>query len=126
MLYLEDAKLENENVDASQIREKFAKLSFDEKYKYVVKAVGLAPDVNQTTLLNKDEQRIFKGQMKCAPTAYSLFIKENLPKLKLKCDSKNVFIECAKKWKSLNQKQKKMYTDAANIVSLLPNNSSDE
>lgn len=118
MLYLEDAKLENEDVDTSKLREKYANLSLDEKYKYVVKAVGLAPDVNQTTLLNKEEQRIFKGQLKTAPTAYSLFIKETLPKLKEKCEGKNIFTECSKKWKTLNAKQKKIYTDAANIVSL--------
>lgn len=118
MLYLDDAKSENKDVDTSQLREKYANLSLDEKYKYVVKAVGLAPDVNQTTLLNKDEQRIFKGQVKTAPTAYSLFIKETLPKLKQKCGSKNVFTECSKKWKTLSEKQKKIYTDAAKIVSL--------
>lgn len=118
MLYLDDAKLENKDVDTSKLREKYAKLSFDEKYKYVVKAVGLAPDVNQTTVLNKEEQRIFKGQLKTAPTAYSLFVKETFPKLKEKCDGANVFTECSKRWKTLSVKQKKTYTDAANIVSL--------
>lgn len=118
MLYLDDAKLENEDVDTSKLREKYANLSLDEKYKYVVKAISLAPDVNQQTLLNKEEQRIFKGQLKTAPTAYSLFIKETLPKLKEKCDGKNVFSECSKKWKTLSEKQKKIYTEAAKIVSL--------
>lgn len=119
MLYIDDAKLENEDVDTSKLREKYAHLSLDEKYKYVVKAVSLAPDVNQTTLLNKEEQRIFKGQVKTAPTAYSLFVKETLPKLKKKGDGKNVFVECSKKWKTLNEKQKKIYFDAASIVSLI-------
>lgn len=117
MLYLDDAKLKTGDVDTSKLRENYANLSLDEKYKYVVKAVSLAPDVNQTTLLNKEEQRIFKGQVKTAPTAYSLFIKETLPKLKKTGNGKNVFTECSKQWKTLNEKQKKMYTDAARIVS---------
>lgn len=109
---------ENGKTDLQKVRESYTKLPIDEKYKYIVRAVSLAPDVNQTTLLNKEEQRIFKGQVKTTPTAYSLFVKEMFPKVKASCGSVNAFTECAKIWKTLDEKKRKMYKEASLIVSI--------
>lgn len=69
-----------------------------------------------TTFLNKEEQRIFKGQMKASPTAYSLYVKEMHAQLRDKYDNAKIFREIANRWKLLDQKKKKHYTDAAEIV----------
>lgn len=67
-------------------------------------------------ILNKDEQRIFKGQVRQTPSAYGLFIKDMYPKLRDKVDSHKVMKECAMRWKTLEDKKKQKYVDAAGIV----------
>lgn len=70
--------------------------------------------------MNKEEQRIYKGQLKTTPSAYSLFVKELYSQIKDEChESKNVFTEVALRWKKLDAKKKKIYMDAAAIVSYL-------
>lgn len=118
MLYSEECEIETGENNPTILRANYANLSIDEKYKYVVKAVSLAPDVNQTTLLSKDEQRIFKGLVKPTPTAYSLFVKETFQKIKDKVGAQNAFTEASNRWKELDEKKKQIYTQAARIVSI--------
>lgn len=74
-------------------------------------------------ILNKEEQRIFKGQIKPTPSAYSLYVKDSYNKIKVildeQQDSKNVFSEIALRWKSLDPKKKKSFMNAAAIVSFI-------
>lgn len=82
-----------------------------------------------TKILNKEEQRIFKGQAKLTPTAYSLYVKDVFSKTKQKMvdnqddikGSTSVFAQVALQWKSLDPKKKKIFNDAAALVSFLDN-----
>ncbi|XP_031617332.1 nucleolar transcription factor 1-B-like isoform X2 [Contarinia nasturtii] len=120
MLYAESKK--SEEIDYSTLRESYTNMALDEKYKWVIKAVSEAQDgsENVSKILNKEEQRIFKGQIKSTPSAYSLYVKETYNKIKGRMeepqDSKNIFTEIALQWKSLDPKKKKIYTNAAILL----------
>lgn len=117
-LFAEDVNAREGETESDELRERYKELPIDEKYKYIVKAVSLAPDVNQATLLNKEEQRIFNHQIKPTPTGYNLFLKEVFPKIKGKYkQGKELFTEVSKRWNSLDDKQRKVYLDSASLVS---------
>lgn len=154
MHYMESNKEES---DYSKLRELYANLSFDEKYKWVIKAVSAVPDhsvirfencltwskvifllnkfifyfflvnlqpANISKILNKEEQRIFKGQIKTTPSAFNLYIKDTYNDIKDSLDEdkrpKDVLKMLAINWKTLDTKKKKIYENAAALVSLLP------
>lgn len=112
-LYAESQKSES---DHSNLREVYNSMSVDQKYDWIVKAVRQAPE-NITKILNKEEQRILKGQVHSAPTAYALFVKDMYEKIKHKTDKKpEIFSQIAQLWKQLDANKKKKYTDAAAAV----------
>lgn len=114
MLFAESQKPET---DHAKLREKYNRMTVDDKYEWIVKAVRQVPE-SMTKILNKEEQRIFKGQMKPAPSAYSLYVKEMYDKIALKTDKKTeVFSQIAQLWKNLDPNKKKKYMDAATAVS---------
>lgn len=103
--------------DHSKLREEYANMSIDQKYEWVVKAVRLAPE-SIAKMLNKEEQRIFKGQIKPSPTAYSLFVKDMYDKINLKTNKKTeIFSQIAQLWKKLDANKKTKYTETAAAVS---------
>lgn len=113
-LYVES---HNSECDHAKLRGEYTNMSVDQKYEWIVKAVRLAPE-NIAKILNKDEQRIFKGQIKSPPTAYSLYVKEMYDKIKLKTDKHSeVFSQIAQLWKKLDPNKKKKYIETAAAVS---------
>lgn len=71
-----------------------------------------------TKILNKEEQRIFKGLTKMTPSAYSLYVKDMFRKINANHDPpKTVFTQIALNWKKLDPKKRKTYVDAAALVS---------
>lgn len=69
-----------------------------------------------TKILNKEEQRIFKGQLKQSPSAYSLFVKDVYAKFKEKYGAKDIFVEIAHRWKSLDTEERQPYINQAIMV----------
>lgn len=113
-LYAESQK---SGSDHTSLREEYNNMSVDQKYDWIVKAARQAPE-NITKILNKEEQRILKGQINSAPTAYALFVKDVYDKIKSKSDKHSeVFSQIAQLWKQLDANKKKKYTDAATAVS---------
>lgn len=102
--------------DHTSLREEYNNMSVDQKYDWIVKAVKQAPE-SITKILNKEEQRIFKGQINSVPTAYTLFVKDNYDKIKAKAEKQSdVFSQIAQLWKQLDANKKQKYTDAAAAV----------
>lgn len=109
-LYAESQK---SGSDHTSLREEYNNMSVDQKYDWIVKAVRLAPE-SITKILNKEEQRIFKGQINSPPTAYSIFVKETYEKIKSQSDKPSeVFSQIAQLWKQLDANKKKKYMEAA-------------
>lgn len=107
---------EKSESDHFHAREEYNSMSVDQKYDWIVKAVRQAPE-NMTKILNKEEQRILKGQVHSAPTAYALYVKDMYEKIRLKTDKKpEIFSEIARLWKQLDANKKKKYNDAAAAV----------
>lgn len=112
-LYAESQKSDG---DHANLREEYNNMSVDQKYDWIVKAVRQAPE-SITKILNKEEQRIFKGQINSAPTAYTLYVKDMYDKIKSKTDKQSeVFSQIAQLWKQLDANKKKKYADAAAAV----------
>lgn len=112
-LYAESQKSES---DHANLRQEYNNMSVDQKYDWIVKAVRQAPE-SITKILNKEEQRIFKGQINSAPTAYTLYVKDMYDKIKAKTDKKpEIFSQIAQLWKQLDANKKKKYADAAAAV----------
>lgn len=100
------------------LRTEYAHLSNDQKYEWIAKALELAPE-SGAEILNREEQRILKGQSQKLPNAYNLFVKENYDKMKLEINSSkhtDVFSKLAKLWKTMGANKKKIYTEKAKAV----------
>lgn len=114
-LYAESQKSESDHIN---LREEYTHMSVDLKYDWILKAVRQAPE-SIAKILNKEEQRIFKGQINSTPTAYTLFVKDMYEKIKLKTDNKPtaaIFSEIAQLWKQLDANKKKKYVETAASV----------
>lgn len=102
--------------DHSTLREEYTSMSVDKKYEWIRAAVRLAPE-NTEKLLNKEEQRIFKGQINTPPTAYTLFVKETFSKFQNKNDKNSEIIShIAQLWKQLDASKKEKYVESAAAV----------
>lgn len=102
--------------DHATLREEYTNMPVDQKYGWIVAAVRLAPE-NIEKMLNKDEQKIFKGQINNPPTAYTLFVKDMYDKIKSKTDKKSeIFTHIAQLWKQLDAGKKKKYMESAAAV----------
>lgn len=114
-LYAESQKSESDHIN---LREEYNNMSVDQKYEWIVKAVRQAPE-SIAKILNKEEQRIFKGQINSPPTAYTLYVKEMYENLKTKMKTDKtpeIFSQIAILWKQLDANKKKKYSDAAAAV----------
>lgn len=100
-----------------KLREEYTNMPVDQKYEWIMAAVRLA-GANIPKILNKEEQRIYKGQISISPTAYTLFVKDMYDKIKIKAEKKSdIFGQIAQLWKQLDAKKKKKYVDRAAEVS---------
>lgn len=112
-LYAESQKSESDHIN---LREEYTNMSVDQKYDWIVKAVRQAPECI-AKILNKEEQRIFKGKINSPPNPYTLFVKDVYEKIKLKTDKhSDVFSQIAQLWKQLDEKKRKKYSEAAAAV----------
>lgn len=116
MLYIDSQESER---NYSELQAEYANLSIDQQYEWIVKAVELAPDSIEKCL-NKEEQRIYKGQMKQTSNAYNLYVKDMYDKIKQRTNnSVEIFSKIAHLWKTLDESKRNKYIEAAALVSQL-------
>lgn len=108
MLYVDR---QNSEKDFSELRKEYANLSLDQQYELIVEAVKLAPE-SVELILSKDEQRIYKGQIKQTSNAYNLYVKDMWDDVEANTPAER-FSQIALLWKKLDKRTKKKYTDAA-------------
>lgn len=73
--------------------------------------------IDQSKFLNKEERRIYLGQLKPAPSAYSLFLKFVYPEYKGNGkDTIENLIAISARWKATDATEKKKFQIAANKV----------
>lgn len=114
MLYVDSQETKRKY---KELREEYAKMSLDQKYEWIRKAVELAPD-NVEEILNKEEERIHKGHMKPTPSAYQLYVKETYNEFKQEINHPSeIFSEISQHWKKLDESEKEKYIEAAAVVS---------
>lgn len=114
MLYVDS---QNSGKNYKELQEEYATLSVDEQYEWIVKAVELAPE-SIAENLTKDEQRIYRGQMKPTSSAYNLFVKDMFEKIKhTTTNTSAIFAEIGRLWKDLDPYKRGVYAENAAEVS---------
>ncbi|XP_031631964.1 nucleolar transcription factor 1-B-like isoform X2 [Contarinia nasturtii] len=112
-LYAESRKSEGESYKTS--RQNYANLSRDDKFEWIIKAVNKSRNgtENVLSILSKEEQRIYNGEVKSTPTSYALYVKDKLEGGQL---TKSAIPEIGLQWRSIDPKKKEVYRKAAAIL----------